>query len=79
MTAAEPRLIEVKVQPRAKRPEVVATGPHSLTVKVTAPPSRGEANEDVRKLLAVHFDMPVSRVRIVRGEKSRHKLIALDP
>jgi uncharacterized protein (TIGR00251 family) len=79
MTAAEPRLIEVKVQPRAKRAEVTATGPHSLTVKVTAPPSRGEANEDVRELLAGHFHVPVSRVRIVRGEKSRHKLVALDP
>lgn len=79
MTTAESRLIEVKVQPRAKRPEVVVTSANSLTVKVTAPPSRGQANEDVRKLLADHFDVPVSRVRIVRGEKSRHKLVALDP
>lgn len=79
MTPAEPRLIEVKVQPRAKRPEVTVTGPHSLTVKVTAPPSRGEANEDVRELLASHFHVPLSRVRIVRGEKSRHKLVSLEP
>jgi len=79
MTAAVPRLIEVKVQPRAKRPEVVATGANSLTVKVTAPPSRGQANEDVRELLARHFHLPISRVRIVRGEKSRHKLVSLDP
>jgi uncharacterized protein (TIGR00251 family) len=73
------RLIEVKVQPRAKRREVVTDGGLGLTVKVTAAPDRGRANEEVRELLAEHFGLPVSKVRIVRGEKSRHKLVALEP
>ena len=73
------RLIEVKVQPRAKRREVVADGGSGLTVKVAAAPDRGRANEEVRELLAEHFGLPVSKVRIIRGEKSRHKLVALEP
>lgn len=73
------RLIEVKVQPRAKRREVVTDGGPGLTVKVAAAPDRGRANEEVRELLAEHFGLPVSKVRIVRGEKSRHKLVALEP
>ncbi len=73
------RLIEVKVQPRAKRREVVTDGGSGLTVKVAAAPDRGRANEEVRELLAEHFGLPVSKVRIVRGEKSRHKLVALEP
>lgn len=73
------RLIEVKVQPRARRREVVAEGPSSFSVKVFAAPDRGRANDEVRELLAEHFGLPVSKVRIVRGEKSRHKVIALEP
>ena len=78
MRAPLPRLIQVKVQPRAKRPEVIPTGADGFTVKVTAPPSRGQANDEVRELLADYLGMPVSRVRIVRGEKSRHKIVSLD-
>jgi uncharacterized protein (TIGR00251 family) len=73
------RLIEVKVQPRAKRREVIEQGSAGLTVKVTAAPDRGQANEEVRRLLAEHFGLPASKVLIIRGEKSRHKIIALEP
>lgn len=73
------RLIEVKVQPRAKRREVIGDGDSGLTVRVTAAPDRGRANEEVRELLAEYFGLPASKVLIVRGERSRHKLVALEP
>ncbi len=80
MTATGRRLIEVKVQPRARRREVVpGAGQGPLTIRVTAAPERGQANEEVRELLAEHFGVPLSKVRIVRGERARRKLVALDP
>jgi uncharacterized protein (TIGR00251 family) len=79
MSSTSRRLIEVKVRPRAKRREVIPESASRLTVKVTSAPDRGRANEEVRRLLAEHFGLPVSKVRIVHGEKSPHKLIALEP
>ncbi|OGD26274.1 MAG: hypothetical protein A2Y56_05440 [Candidatus Aminicenantes bacterium RBG_13_63_10] len=78
MSGSKPRLIMVKVQPRAKRREVAADEDGALTVKVLAAPDRGRANAEVLELLAEHLGLPVSRMRIVRGEKSRHKLVAVD-
>jgi len=78
MSAPAPRLIQVKVQPRAKRREVAADGASGLTVKVLSPPEGGRANREVIELVAEHFGLPVSKVRIVRGEKSRHKLVSVD-
>ncbi len=79
MRSTPSRLIEVKVQPRAKRREVVPDDSGGLTVKVLSAPERGRANDEVRELLAGHFGVPVSRVRIVRGETSRHKLVSIEP
>ena len=78
MSGSKLRLIMVKVQPRAKRREVAADEDGALTVKVLAAPDRGRANAEVLELLAEHLGLPVSRMRIVRGEKSRHKLVAVD-
>lgn len=79
MRPTAPRLIPVKVQPRAKRREVAADDSGGLTVKVLSAPERGRANDEVRELLAEHFGVPVSRIRIVRGETSRHKLVSIEP
>ena len=78
MSGPKPRLVKVKVQPRAKRREVAADDAGGVTVKVLAAPDRGRANAEVLELLAEHFGLPVSRVRIIRGEKSRHKIVSLD-
>jgi uncharacterized protein (TIGR00251 family) len=45
---------------------------------VSAPPSKGEANKEVVKTLASHFGLPSSSVKIVRGQKSRRKLVLLE-
>ena len=71
------RRIEIKVQPRAKR-NAVEDVDGLLTVRVTAPPEDGKANDAVRDLLAKHFDLPRSKVRIVRGLTSRRKVVELD-
>jgi len=47
-------------------------------VHVAAPPEKGQANREVVAALADHFGLPASRVRIVRGEHSRIKRVALE-
>jgi uncharacterized protein len=72
------RLIEVKVTPRASRDEIVGMRDGVLAVRVTAPPVDDKANQAVVKLLAKRAGIPRGRVRIVRGQRGRRKLIAID-
>jgi hypothetical protein len=71
--------ITVRVHPASRKAKVEKLGPQDYKVHVLAPPEKGAANREVLGRLADHLDLPVSCLRIVRGEKSRLKLIALEP
>ena len=66
--------IQVKVKPNSKTDEVSREG-DSFIVKVREPPKEGKANQAVIKLLAEHFGVPQSQVRILSGFRSRNKVI----
>jgi len=68
----------VRVQPRARRNEVMEQQDGSLRVRVTAAPEAGEANRAVIALLAEAFDVAPSRVELVRGATSRDKLFRIE-
>jgi uncharacterized protein (TIGR00251 family) len=72
-------LLEVRVQPRARRNEVVEQVGAVLRVRVTATPVDGEANRAVIALLAEAFGVAPSRVVLVRGGTSRDKLFRIEP
>ena len=66
--------IQVKVKPNSKTEELSQKG-DSFIVKVKEPPKEGKANQAVIKLLAEHFSVPQSQVRILSGFRSRNKVI----
>ena len=66
--------IQVKVKPNSKTTEV-SQEKDSFIVKVKELPKEGKANQAVVKLLAEHFGVPQSQVRILSGLKSRNKVI----
>ena len=66
--------IQVKVKPNSKTDEVSREG-DSFIVKVREPPKEGKANQAVIKLVAEHFGVPRSRVRILSGFRSRNKVV----
>ena len=70
-------LLSVKLQPRAPASEIA--GPHGgeLKIRVTAPPVDAAANEALIKLLTGKLDCARGRVELVRGHKSRHKVLKL--
>jgi hypothetical protein len=68
-------LISVKVTPNARRPLVVKIGDADYRVKVDARAEGGRANERLVELLAEHFGVPRSRIRIVRGALGRNKAV----
>jgi len=66
--------IQVKVKPNSRTEELSQEG-YSFIIKVKEPPKEGKANQAVIKLLAAHFGVPQSRVRILSGFRSRSKII----
>lgn len=70
--------INVRVHPRARQQHLEKLSSGEYKIHVTSPPVKGEANKEVIEMVAAHFNLPPSRVRIVRGLKSRQKLVALD-
>jgi uncharacterized protein (TIGR00251 family) len=69
--------IQVKVKPNSKTEELNREG-NSFIVKVKEPPKEGKANQAVIKLLAEHFGVPQSQVRILSGFRSKNKVIEVE-
>jgi hypothetical protein len=70
-------IIEVKVDPRSSRNEIVGACDKIIRIKLTAPPVGGAANAMLIELLAEKFGIRKSDIIIMKGESSRHKLIKL--
>jgi uncharacterized protein (TIGR00251 family) len=67
--------LTIRVQPGARRSEVV--GPHgdALRVRVSGPAVDGKANAELVRFLAEHLGVPRSAVAIIRGHSSRTKVV----
>lgn len=71
--------LTIRVQPGASRSEVAGPYGDALRVRVAAPANDGKANVELTRFLAGELDVPVSAVRIVRGEHSRTKVVEVTP
>lgn len=69
--------VSVKVIPNAKKAGVASEG-ETLKVKLISPPSDGKANKELLEILSAHYSVPKSRIKIVRGEKSRNKILEIE-
>lgn len=69
--------IFVRARTGAKREEVKKISDDHYMVAVKAPPVEGRANDAIISLLSEYFDIPRSRIRIVKGLKSRDKVIEI--
>lgn len=70
-------ILDVYVQPGAKRTEIVGFHGDSLKIRLASPPIDGRANETLLKYMGKLFDVSMRQVEIKRGDKSRHKIIAV--
>lgn len=77
MIECMPQRIQVKVIARASRNELVPQSDGSYVARVTAPPVEGEANRAVIRLLAEHFGVAPSRIRLVSGATHRQKVFEI--
>lgn len=66
----------VKVVPNSGRDEVLEDG-ENLKVRLKAPAVKGKANKALIEVLANHFNVKKRDIRIVKGDRSREKLVEI--
>ena len=71
--------ISIRIKPNSRhREEVVPNDDGSLTIYTKAPAIEGRANAAAIKLLAKHFKVAPSKVKLVRGAASKYKIFEID-
>src|SRR5712692_7345981 len=76
--AAEPYVtLSLRVQPRASRNAVVGWTGDTLNIRLMAPPVEGAANAACLAFLADLLDLPRAQVVLLRGERSRNKVVQI--
>ena len=70
--------IAIRLQPRAKRDEVVGERGDAIVVRITAPPVDGRANAALCAFVAKKLKIPPTRVDLVRGQTSRDKVVRVE-
>ncbi len=69
--------LEIKVQPRSSRNQVVGEQDGALKIKLTAPPVDGEANAALVEFLAAYLKVPRRDITLLKGDASRQKIIEI--
>jgi uncharacterized protein len=70
--------LDVRVIPRARKTECAGFRDDVLVVRLAAPPVDGAANDALIEFLASTLHVPRRAVRILRGERGRHKRVAIE-
>jgi len=70
--------LELKIIPNAPRSEVAGWLGPALKIKVHAPALEGRANEELLDFLAARLGVPRRSISLLRGEKSRQKVVRID-
>ena len=70
--------VSVHIKPNSRHREEVVKIDDTLTVYVKAPAIEGRANAAAIKLLAKHFKVASSKVKLVRGATSKYKIFEID-
>jgi uncharacterized protein (TIGR00251 family) len=69
------RRISVTVKPNARSPSLTQLTANEFRAAVCKPARDGAANRALIELIACHFGVAQSTVKIARGHHSRHKII----
>lgn len=65
----------MRVQPRAARSSLQGVRAGALLLRLSAPPVEGQANEALRRYLAVALDVAPSAIQLHQGARGRDKVL----
>ena len=69
--------LDLLIQPKASRDQIIGLHGEELKVAITAPPVDGQANSHLVKFLGKQFRVAKSQVVIEKGELGRHKQVKI--
>ncbi|RTR39114.1 YggU family protein [Shewanella canadensis] len=70
-------LLNLYIQPKASRDQIVGVHGEELKIAITAPPVDGKANAHLIKYLSKAFKVPKGDIMILKGQLGRHKQIKI--
>jgi uncharacterized protein (TIGR00251 family) len=70
--------ITVSIVPNSKKPEIVKVSENNYKIRVDAPASKNKANKRLVELLSEYFKVSKSSISIIKGLKSRNKIVEID-
>lgn len=70
-------IVAVRVSARSSRYAIEGEHGGALKIRLTSPALEDRANQSLRRILAAGLKVPISAVKIVAGEKSRSKRVAI--
>jgi len=65
----------VEVRTKAKQNRVIKIDKDHFKIYTSKAPEKGKANKAIVRLLASYLNLPLSKLRIFFGEKSRKKIV----
>lgn len=71
-------ILQLRVQPRARRNEICAPQGEQLKIRLTAAPLDGKANQHLLRLLASVCGVAKNRVQLLSGDCSRNKRVRIE-
>lgn len=66
--------VRVRVTPKSRREKFEETGECEFSAAIKERPERGEANDRVQRLVARHFNVPLTSVKFLTGVRAKTKM-----
>ncbi|WP_037411140.1 DUF167 family protein YggU [Shewanella fidelis] len=70
-------LLQLYIQPKASRDQIVGLHGEEIKIAITAPPVDGKANAHLTKYLSKSFKVPKGDIEILKGQMGRHKQVRI--
>ncbi len=70
--------LSITVIPRSSKTEITEQKGNSYRIKLKSAPDKGKANAELLRFLAREFKIAQSEITILRGKKSRKKIIHIN-
>ncbi|MBU4512786.1 DUF167 domain-containing protein [Patescibacteria group bacterium] len=72
------KIVNLKILPRSSINELIKISDTEWKVKLTSPPVDGRANQALIKFLSKELDISKNQIEIIKGLKSRNKIIKIN-
>lgn len=69
--------IKIKVFPNSKKSEIVKRAEDSFSVFVKSKAKENQANCEMLELMSKYLNIPISKIRIIKGSKEPSKIIQI--